>query len=223
VMRFEGPVARQNQHLFAGDWMAQVDDDIDELLRRPLDPSSPGFTAQAFGTGPTMRVSAMPEVFEATMYAAQRELVITTPYYIPDEAMQTALCASARRGVAVTIVFPARNDSWIVAAASRSYYQELLEAGVRICEYSGGLLHTKSMVVDGQLTLIGSANMDRRSFELNYENNILLYDPVLSARMRERQQSYIAQSTPVTEATVKSWPLHRQLWNNALAMLGPVL
>ena len=223
VMRFEGPVALQNLHLFAGDWMAQVDDDIGDLLRRPLDPPPAGFTAQAFGTGPTMRASAMPEIFEAAMYAAQRDLVITTPYYIPDEAMQMALCASARRGVAVTIVFPARNDSWIVAAASRSYYQELLEAGVQICEYAGGLLHTKSMVVDGELTLIGSANMDRRSFELNYENNILLYDPTLSARMQERQQSYISQSRPVTEATVQTWPLHRQLWNNALAMLGPVL
>ena len=79
----------------------------------------------------------------------------------------------AYRGVDTTIIFPARNDSWIVGAASRSYYADLLEAGVKIYEYVGGLLHTKSLTLDGEVTLIGSANMDRRSFELNYENNIL--------------------------------------------------
>jgi cardiolipin synthase A/B len=157
------------------------------------------------------------------MYAARRELVITTPYYVPDEAMQDALCASSRRGVVTTIIFPARNDSWIVAAASRSYYSELLDAGVRIFEYDGGLLHTKSLTLDGEVTLIGSANMDRRSFDLNYENNILFYDPVLTATVRRRQDAYLAHSHRVTAEAVAGWPLARRLWNNTIAMLGPVL
>jgi cardiolipin synthase len=223
-MRFEGPVVRQNQFLFASDWMAQVpDDSIDDLLRQPLEGSPDGFTAMAFGTGPTNRYSAMPEVFENLMYTARHELVITTPYYVPTESMQAALCASARRGVKTTIVFPARNDSWIVAAASHSYYEELLDAGVRIREYSGGLLHTKSLTLDGDVTLIGSANMDRRSFELNYENNILLIDRATTAAMRERQDSYIASSKEITAEMVDGWPLRRRLLNNAVAMLGPVL
>jgi cardiolipin synthase len=223
VMRFEGPVARQNQHLFAGDWMAQVDDDIDDLLRRPIPPSKPGLTAQVIGTGPTVRNSAMPEMFESLMYTARRELVISTPYYVPDEPIQAALCASALRGVATTIVFPAKNDSWIVGAASRSYYGDLLAAGVRIFEYQGGLLHTKSLTLDGEITLIGSANMDRRSFELNYENNILFYDPALTGEMRRRQDTYLARSRPVTAEMVARWPMGRRLWNNTIAMLGPVL
>lgn len=223
MMRFEGPIARQNQHLFAGDWMASVDDDIGELLRWPIPPYPSGFTAQVVGTGPTVRYSAMPEMFASLIYSARRELVITTPYYVPDDPLQAALCASARRGVATTIVFPARNDSWIVAAASRSFYPELLEAGVRVREYRGGLLHTKSLTLDAEVTLIGSANMDRRSFDLNYENNILFYDPTLTAAMCRRQASYIAQSVPVTPATVASWSRRRRLWNNSIAMLGPVL
>jgi cardiolipin synthase len=223
MMRFEGPIARQNQHLFAGDWMAEGFEDLSDLLRQPLPACEPGLTAQVIGTGPTVRYSAMPEVFETLMYAARRELVITTPYYVPDEAMQTALCASARRGVVTTIVFPARNDSWIVGAASRSYYGDLLAAGVRIFEYQGGLLHTKSLTLDGEVTLIGSANMDRRSFELNYENNILLYDPAVTAEMRRRQDNYLAQSRPVTADMVAHWPVLRRLWNNTIAMLGPVL
>src|SRR5262245_60098464 len=137
--------------------------------------------------------------------------------------MQAARCASARRGVSTTIIFPARNDSWIVAAASRSYYDDLLAAGVRIFEFEGGLLHAKLLTLDGEVTLIGSANMDRRSFELNYENNILFYDPVLTANVRRRQDVYISHSHPVTVDMVASWPINRRLWNNTVAMLGPVL
>src|SRR5213595_3435007 len=223
VMRFEGPIARQNQHLFSSDWMAQVDDDLTPLLRQPLSPCERGLTAQVIGTGPTVYNSAMPEVFETLIYTARRELVVTTPYYVPDEAMQSALCASARRGARTTIIFPARNDSWIVGAASRSYYSDLLAAGVRIYEYEGGLLHTKSLTLDGEVTLIGSANMDRRSFDLNYENNILFYDPTLTAEMRRRQDAYLACSHPITAETVTQWPMTRRLWNNTIAMLGPIL
>src|SRR5262245_57668777 len=223
MMRFEGPITRQNQHLFLSDWMSQVDEDLSGLLQQPLPKTESGVTAQVIGTGPTVRYSAMPEVFETLMYAARSELVITTPYYVPDESMQSALCASARRNVATTIIFPARNDSWIVGAASRSYYGELLDAGVRIFEYEGGLLHTKSMTLDGEITLIGSANMDRRSFELNYENNILLYDPALTADVRRRQEAYLAHSHWVTAEMVAQWTITRRLWNNTIAMLGPVL
>ena len=223
MMRFEGPIARQNQYLFASDWMAQMGGDLMPLLLQPLPPGDRGVTAQVIGTGPTVYNSAMPEIFETLIYTARRELIITTPYYVPNEALQAAICASARRGVTTTIIFPARNDSWIVAAASRSYYSDLLAAGVQIYEYKGGLLHTKSLTLDGEVTLIGSANMDRRSFDLNYENNILFCDPTLTAAMRRRQDAYLACSHPVTAETVCQWPSTRRLWNNTIAMLGPIL
>ena len=223
MIRFEGPIVRQNQHVFAADWMGHVKEDLSPLFDEPLGEIGEGFPAQVIATGATVRYSAMPEMFESLMYAARRELVITTPYYVPDEPIQAALCASARRGVDTTIVLPARNDSWIVAAASHSYYAQLLDAGVRIYEYVGGLLHTKSLTVDGEVTLIGSANIDRRSFELNFENNILFVDKALTAAMRARQARYIAASTPVDAADVTGWPRSRVLWNNAVAMLGPVL
>ena len=223
MMRFEGPIVRQNQTLFASDWMSEVDEDLSDLLREPVDAMPSGFPAQVIGTGPTVRASAMPEIFELLMYTARRELVITTPYYIPDEPMQTALCASARRGVDTTIVFPARNDSWIVGAASRSYYDDLLAAGVKVVEFEGGLLHAKTLTLDGEVTLIGSANMDRRSFELNYENNILFYDPAMTLEMRRRQEEFISQSRQVSIETVAQWSWRRRLIDNTVAMLGPVL
>ena len=142
---------------------------------------------------------------------------------MPDEALQNALCSSAYRGVSTTIIFPARNDSWIVGGASRSYYGDLLDAGVNVHEYVGGLLHTKSLTLDGEITLIGSANMDRRSFDLNYENNILIYDAAMTAATHERQRQYLANSRPVTREIVRAWSMPRRLWNNTLAMLGPIL
>jgi cardiolipin synthase len=224
VVRFEGPIARQNQYLFASDWMTYVPDDHIDCLERPLQwPGAGGVPAQVIGTGPTVRASAMPEMFEALMFAARRELVVSTPYFVPNDALLNALCMTAWRGVDTTIIFPERNDSWIVAAASRSYYADLLRAGVKVHEYEGGLLHTKSLTVDGELGLIGSANMDRRSFDLNYENNILFYDPGLTGEVRRRQQDYLARSHRVTEEKVEAWSTPRRLWNNSVAMMGPLL
>src|ERR1700730_12833136 len=224
MMRFEGPIARQNQFLFASDWMTYVDENLDELLSKALPlPIPGGVPAQVIGTGPTVRFSAMPEMFESLMFAARREIVATTPYYVPDESLHNALCTTAYRGVITSILFPARNYSRFVRAPSRSYYADLLAAEVKIYEYVGGLLHTKSLTLDGEVTLIGSANMDRRSFELNYENNILFHDPALTRAVRERQEEYIARSNRVTEEAVAAWPMSRRLWNNLIATLGPVL
>ena len=223
VIRFEGPIARQNQHLFASDWMTCVEEDLNDLLREPIAAPHSGFAAQVIGTGPTVRFSAMPEMFESLMHTARCELVISTPYYVPNESMQAALCAAAHRGVVTVLVVPAKNDSWIVAAASRSYYAELLDAGVQIHEYVGGLLHAKTLTADGEVALIGSANMDRRSFDLNYENNILFFDPKLTSDLRRRQQAYIDRASEVTADTVNNWSIKRRLWNNSVAILGPIL
>jgi cardiolipin synthase A/B len=137
--------------------------------------------------------------------------------------MQAALCAAAHRGVATTLILPARNDSWQVAATSRSYYQDMLEAGVKLYEFTGGLLHTKSVTVDEDITLIGSANMDRRSFDLNYENNILFFDRALTGEMQNRQRAYLAASRQVSIADVAAWSLGRRLWNNMVGMMSPLL
>ncbi|MEP9389505.1 cardiolipin synthase [Mesorhizobium sp. KR9-304] len=223
MVRFEGPIAHQNQLLFAGDWTAGVREDLSDLLRPPAAlPDATDMPAQVIGTGPTVRYSAMQEVFQSLLFAARREIIVTTPYYVPDDALQTALCASAYRGVDTTIIFPARNDSWIVGWASHSYYPDLLAAGVKIHEYVGGLLHTKSLTVDGELLLIGSANMDRRSLELNYENNILVYDPELTEAMRTRQKEYLAISRQVTRQEVEGWSMPRKLINNTVALVGPL-
>ncbi|MCG6884326.1 MAG: phospholipase D-like domain-containing protein, partial [Silicimonas sp.] len=142
MTRLEGPVALQSQCLFIQDWMAHIEEDLLPLITGPAEAETRGgIVTQAIGTGPTIRTSAMPEVFEVLIHAARDELRITTPYYVPSDAMHDALCLTARRGVRTVLNLPEKNDSWIVAAASRSYYRELIEAGVQIFEYPDGLLH----------------------------------------------------------------------------------
>ena len=223
VMRFTGPVVRQNQLLFASDWMAYNNEDIRETLLQPLTLPESGFPAQVIASGPTARYSAVPETFETVIYSAQRELFITTPYYVPVNSLQAAICAAANRGVDTSIIFPARNDDFAVGATCKSYYEDLLAAGVKIYEYQAGILHAKTMTVDGEITLIGSANMDRRSFDLNYENNILLCDESVTAALRQRQQEYLADCQQVTASQVAEWSWTQRLWNNTLAIVGPIL
>ncbi|MFV0477924.1 MAG: phospholipase D-like domain-containing protein [Parahaliea sp.] len=126
-------------------------------------------------------------------------------------------------GVDVSIIFPARNDDFAVGTTSRSYYEELLLAGVKIYEYGAGLLHSKTLTMDGAVLLIGSANMDRRSFDLNYENNILPHDEACTRAFHERQRAYLMDSQPITLDQFERWGPGRRLWNNVLAIVGPLL
>ncbi|PID35528.1 MAG: cardiolipin synthase [Rhodobacterales bacterium] len=222
MLRFTGPVVTQNQILFASDWMQATGESLD-VIPLPEQPAGGGFPAQVMGDGPTERKGATPQLFATLIACAARDLTLSTPYFVPDATVLESLCAAALRGVKVTLIFPARNDSWIVAAASRSYYRRLLEAGCEIHEFEGGLLHAKTLTVDGRLSLIGSTNLDLRSFDLNYENNILLQDTETTEAIRARQADYIASARRVTLEDVRGWSYLRRIWNNVIATIGPVL
>jgi cardiolipin synthase len=134
-----------------------------------------------------------------------------------------ALTSAAQSGVDVTLILPRRNDSRFVSNASRSYYPRLTAAGVKIAEYNGGLLHAKTLTIDCTTTFLGSSNMDIRSFDLNFENDILFSDKALTGHVRARQMTYLAASTPVDPAMVKAWSIPRRIWFNAFAVVGPIL
>lgn len=226
MTRWEGPVARHCQFLFALDWMGEHGDDMTALLapEAPRALAAPHhISAQVFGTGPTQGYGAMIACFSELVHAARNELVITTPYFVPDEQLLFALTSAARRGVRTVLIVPARNDSRIVAAASRSFYPILLDAGVEVHEFHPGLLHAKTMIADDKVGLIGSANLDMRSFDLNFENSLLFADEALAREIRARQDEWLARSSRVTRETVKGYSLPRRLWQNFLAMLSPVL
>lgn len=222
MLRLQGPVVAQMQLLFASDWMKEIDTPIEDF---PVDTTrhKGGFTAQIVGLGPTERSRAAPQLFVTLIEAAKRELMITTPYFVPDPTVIEALCAAAYRGIEVSLTLPRNNDSWVVAAASRSFYKKLLEAGVRIYEFSGGLLHAKAMTIDAKALYLGSSNMDMRSFDLNYENDVLIQDCALAGAVRERQLEYIASAGLVSLSDIAAWKPHQRMWHNAIATIGPVL
>ncbi|WP_294072375.1 cardiolipin synthase [Sphingomonas sp.] len=222
MSQWKGLVARQCQYLFACDWIAEGGDDISGLLSRPQQPGGGRIIAQVLGTGPTIEFDAMPACFAQMIHAAREELVITTPYFVPDEQLLFAMTSAARRGVRTIAIFPKRNDSLVVAGASRSYYKDLIKAGVEIHEFRPGLLHAKTMVVDRRIGLIGSANLDRRSFELNFENNILFEDESFAAAVRARQDEYLAQSDQIGRGDVEYYGIARRLSQNLLATLSPI-
>jgi cardiolipin synthase len=179
--------------------------------------------AQVVAAGPASRPRSTAQFLVTLISSAQRQLWISTPYFVPDATVLQALCAAAWRGVDVRLIVPARNDSWVVAAASRSHYASLLQAGVQIFEYQAGLLHAKTLTLDGQLALIGSTNIDMRSFGLNYENNMLLQDGALAAAIMQRQTDYCTQAREVDAAQMRSWSRPKRMAQNALAALSPLL
>jgi cardiolipin synthase len=223
MIRVEGPVVRQLQHLFIIDWMTHAGEDVAALLDLPAPPLPGGFPAIAVGSGPTIDNRAVSDIFAMLLAAAQEEAIITTPYFVPDDTLHRAICSAARRGVKVTMILPAKNDSFFVARASRSYYSDLLRAGVRLAEYQGGLLHAKTLTVDGVATCLGSANMDRRSFELNFENMMILVSAEVTGAMRARQLAWLSRATVLDPAHGQSWPLLVRAVNNLFATMGPLL
>jgi cardiolipin synthase len=223
MTRWEGPVVLDCQFLFVSDWMGEGGNDISACLAGAEPKANGRIIAQVIGTGPIFAYDAMPTCFSELIHSAREELVVTTPYFVPDEQLLYALLSAARRGVRVVLVFPKRNDSRFVAGASRSYYGDLLSAGAQIYEFEPGLLHAKTMVVDGKIALIGSANMDRRSFELNFENNVLFSDADFATAVRQRQDEFIAQSDAVSTDQVAAYGLGSRVWQNTLAMLSPLL
>ena len=223
LIRYEGPVARQAELIFASAWMAETGEDMRPWLAADLPPPQPdGFAAIAVGTGPLSPRATMTDIFVAVLAAARDRAIITTPYFAPDPPLLDAIVAAARRGVQLTIIFPQRNDSRIVGAISRAYYPVLTRAGVHIHEFRGGLLHAKTLVIDDKLALIGSANMDRRSLDLNFENNVLLESVPLCAAIGEHQNRWLADAPEVDHRDVATRSLPRQFIDNLLTMAGPL-
>lgn len=223
MLKVEGPIVAQNQLLFASDWLMQNPETPLDDFYYDTTPINGGFVAQVFSDGPTQRAGTSPQYLGALISQAQKTLTISTPYFVPDYSLISVICATAQRGVDLTMIFPKNNDSFVVAATSRSYYWQLLDAGVKIYEFTPGLLHAKTLTVDGQISLIGSTNLDLRSFDLNYENNILYYDRALTEKIIQRQQDYLADSEQVTLEQVKNWSLPYRIWNNVIATMGPIL
>lgn len=223
MLRVEGPVVRQQQAVFLHDWMTHHAEDLSALLAAQRPKAQGDVTALVVASGPDDLHTTPSDSLRAMLYAAHRSVTVTTPYYVPDPALHTALCSAAERGVQVDLIVPARNDSALVGAASESLFPDLLRAGVRIHQFQNGLIHSKILTVDGLFGIVGTANLDNRSFELNYENALLFACPDATAALDARQHSYIDRATQLDRADTARWPIWRRLRNNVLALASPLL
>jgi len=223
MLRIAGPAVHDLQEIFIEDWYLDSDESLEELLGVEPPMVTDGVAVQILPTGPNFRNEAFKQLNQALFQIAREELILTTPYLVPDEAAISALCTAARRGVQTMIVVPRVNDSLLVGAASRSYYADLLEAGIEIHEFQKGLLHAKTMTVDRDVALVSTANFDRRSFGLNFEVSALVYDTDFASQLRFLQREYIEDSRRVDLARWRrrSWKL--RLVHNAAGLLSPLL
>jgi cardiolipin synthase len=221
--RFRGPVVTQLQLAFLDDWYFETDEDLesDDYLR----PSEPvgDVPAQAVPTGPGQETESLVKLILAALNAAQHRVIITSPYLVPDEPTTLALAMAVDRNVEVHIVVPECSDHPIVSCAGRWYYHQLLQAGCKIHLFRGGMLHSKAITVDDHFALLGSSNLDVRSFYLNFELNVVLYGPRITNELRAIQTQYIARSETLDPQRWRQRAVWKQYRDTAAALLTPLL
>ncbi len=226
MMRIEGPAVEALAITFQADWFVETNStalELPDVTGEQLIEKLGDAVIQVLPSGPANQVEAIERLLITAIYTARRELVITSPYFVPSEALQMALASAALRGVKVTIIVPDKVDSLLVRWASQAFIGDLMNSGVIVAKFHGGLLHTKSVTIDGKISLFGSLNMDPRSFRLNFEITLAVYDEPFTKELRTLQQNYLAQSTLVDlDLWGKRAPLTR-FGEKAARLLGPLL
>ncbi|MFC1580794.1 cardiolipin synthase [Thermodesulfobacteriota bacterium] len=226
MVRIEGPGVLALNSLFRWDWEVETGRDLNAMYEGEFASANPAagrVDVQVIPSGPGKPGNSIYQLLLMSIYSAQRELVMTTPYFVPGEAVSTALLTAAERGVRVTIVMPEHNDSRLVHYTCRSYFGEMLAAGIRIFMFKGGLLHTKSVVVDREVAMFGSVNLDVRSFWLDFEVTLGVYDPDFAEQLLALQDIYIKDSTPVDEETWQNRSGRERFLENLARLTSPLL
>lgn len=226
MVRLQGPIVIPLAETVMGDWVVEHNNSAQNLI------ASVDFAAarscgessmQVIASGPGQTSDALLQMLLALIYAAREEIVLTTPYLIPDDSLLVALRGAAARGVSVTLVVPEKVDSFLTRHASESYFEELLTAGIEIVRFHQGLLHTKSISVDNSLSMFGTANFDMRSLWVNYEVTLFIYDSLFTRQLRALQQTYIDNANPLELSEWTQRPFLKQVMQNALRLASPLL
>ncbi|KTT15696.1 cardiolipin synthase [Pseudacidovorax intermedius] len=210
-LRIEGSAVRWLQTTFLEDWVYATGEPlhgIGSLLARLMPPVAAGPVAvQIVSSGPDTPLEAIHRMHVEAIHAATERAWLTTPYFVPSEPALMALTNAALRGVDVRVLVPRRSDSLVVSAAARSYYDELLAAGVKVWEYKARMLHSKTLVVDDHCAMIGTANFDNRSFLLNFEVMAVVYGPALAGPLAAQFETDLHSASAVrAHRQRRFWP-----------------
>ncbi|GAB5561540.1 MAG: cardiolipin synthase [Synoicihabitans sp.] len=225
MVRITGPTAAALRAVFMQDWILEREEPwvLDTFSPPPADQAASGTFIQVVPSGPDQPRDGIDKLLLTAIYGAHKSVVMTTPYFVPDESILTALISAARRQVDVTLIVPARNDSIFVRFAGVANFDQLLNAGVKIARFEDGLLHTKSLIVDGEISLFGSVNLDMRSLWLNFEISLFVYNADFTARLIALHDDYLARSTLLDRETWEARPRWHRLAENTFRLLGPLL
>ncbi len=224
-LRLDGDAVRGLQLIFCEGWHDVCDQVIEGERYFPAaaPPRADDRPVQVMASGPDENFDVIHKLFVAAISKARRRVFLTAPYFVPDASLFTALTTAALSGVDVRVLVPAKNDLRLVGAASRSYYPDLLEHGVRIFEYGPPMLHAKTMVVDDRLSIIGTANADARSFMLNFEVIVACYWPEVCERMAEVYTRDLERALEIDKHYVQTYSFGRRLVQNFARTLSPTL
>ncbi|MDE6378561.1 MAG: cardiolipin synthase [Duncaniella sp.] len=233
AVRVEGQAVIALQHNFAIDWKfmgydlltdeVAVSEDRSMGVGREDGEDIHGVTAQIIASGPTDRWGNSQMLFLRAITGARRRIYIQTPYFLPSETLQAALQCAALSGVDVRLMVPVRSDSAVLTHASASFVEESLLAGIKVYFYRGGMLHSKMMLVDNDFVTIGSTNFDYRSFEHNFEENILMYSREVNERVAELFKADQEQSSQVKLSEWNQRPRALKVRESLCRLLSPIL
>jgi cardiolipin synthase len=221
LLRVTGPVVAAMTGVFLIDWYCETETLLDEHVAIP--PPTGDAVLQMLPSGADYPLEGFETLLVWQIHAARERAVMVTPYLIPDEDLIGAMRTARARGVEIDLIVSAIADQWLVSLAQCSYYDALLEAGVRIHRYRDHLLHAKSVSIDRRLGIVGSSNVDLRSFQLNEEVSLLLYDTASIDRLEAIQRDYIAGSDRLELETWRQRPAARKLAENLARLTGPLL
>ena len=223
MIRVEGPAVSVLNNVIAMDWSVEAGE-VDHFSTSGISREVVGdIPVQVVPSGPVFREGAIHELLMSIIYMARRELVITTPYFAPDEPMIEALIAAANRGVDITLVIPARVDSLMIRYATPAILDTLVDAGISVAQYEKGLLHTKSITVDTEFCIVGSVNFDMRSLWLNFEISLFVYDSAFTQQIRDLQMDYISSSSFIDREQFRQRTYSQRLAANIMRLFAPVL
>ena len=224
AVRVTGPLVVQLQAIFVCDWYLEtLEQLVEEAMFPPLEPGEAGLAAQMIATGPDNPVGGMDLIVAQAMHNASEEIVIVTPYFVPNDSLLTAIRGAVLRGVRVRLITAAKCDQYLAGLAQRSYYEEILSLGAEIHLFGPEFLHAKHSRVDHEVSILGSSNMDMRSFELNAEIDLLCYDHAFAEDLQQVENRYLEQSTPVSFAEWKHRPLMHKVLENTARMLSELI
>lgn len=226
-LRIDGPGVQYLQTLFIADWNFCSNETLEPDKRyfpdRKTLPKFGNKVVQIAASGPDCDTSTILFSMLQVINGAKEEILIATPYFIPGESIMNALLVSALGGLKVTLLVPYYSDSVFVNAAASSYYNELLGAGVEIYLYTKGFMHAKTMIADRKIAVVGTANMDHRSFELNFEVNAIVYDEELSNELRATFINDLKDSIKIDPVEWEKRPVYKKLLNKIARLVSPML